>query len=45
MLILALAGAACVVVLLAKLRWDNLNSKDLGTMSTQWLAEYNSQNP
>lgn len=37
---LSLAGVAFVIVLLAR-RWTQLNSNDLGCMSTQWLAEYN----
>ena len=45
MLIAAGAGIALVVLLLAGRRWNQLNSKDLGTMSTQWLAEYNAQHP
>lgn len=45
MFILGLAGAAFVVLLLAGRQWDDLNSKDLGTMSRQWLAEYNAQHP
>jgi hypothetical protein len=45
MVILGLAGAALVVLLLARRQWSELNSNDMGTMSTQWLAEYNSQHP
>jgi hypothetical protein len=45
MLIFAVAGVALVVVLLAGRRWDDLNSRDMGTMSRQWLAEYNAQHP
>ena len=45
MLIAGCAVAALVVLLLAGRRWNDLNSKDLGTMSTQWLAEYNAQHP
>ena len=44
MLILAGAGAG-LVVLLALRRWHEMNSNDLGTMSRQWLAEYNAQHP
>ena len=43
MFILGLAGAAFGVLLLAGRHWDHLNSKDMGTMSPQWLAEYNAQ--
>jgi hypothetical protein len=45
MLILGCAGVALIVLLLAGQRWRDLNSNDLGTMSTQWLAEYNAQHP
>ena len=45
MWILAVTGAALLVVLLAGRRWSELNSKDMGTMSRQWLAEYNAQHP
>jgi hypothetical protein len=38
-------GAAVVLVVLAGRRWHELNSNDLGTMSRQWLAEYNAQHP
>ncbi len=44
MFILAFAAAA-FVLLLVRRRWDELNSKDMGTMSRQWLAEYNAQHP
>jgi hypothetical protein len=34
---------AAVVILLWLLKyWTDTNSKDMGTMSTQWLAENNS---
>jgi hypothetical protein len=40
------AGAGFVLfLLLARRRWNQRNSKDLGTMSQQWLAEYNAQHP
>jgi hypothetical protein len=42
---LGLAGAACVIVLLAWRRWHELNRNDLGYMSQRWLAEYNAQHP
>jgi hypothetical protein len=45
MLILASAGLALLVFLLARRHWDGLNSRDMGTMSQQWLAEYNAQHP
>ena len=44
MLILGVAGAALVMMLLvAGRRWHDLNSHDMGTMSRQWLEEYNAQ--
>ena len=45
MFILGVAGAALLVLLLARRYWDDLNSRDMGTMSQQWLAEYNAQHP
>ena len=36
----ALTGVALLVWLLKY--WSDTNSKDMGTMSSQWLAEYNS---
>ena len=38
-------GAAFVMFLLARRHWNRFNSKDMGTMSRQWLAEYNAQHP
>jgi hypothetical protein len=43
--ILGLAGAALLAVLLTRRYWDGLNSRDMGTMSQQWLAEHNAQHP
>jgi hypothetical protein len=45
MLILGFLGASVLMWLLAWRHWDDLNSNDLGTMSRQWLAEYNAQYP
>lgn len=45
MAILAVGGAALALVILAGRRWSEFNSKDMGTMSRQWLAEYNAQHP
>lgn len=39
------AGAAVLVVCLARRHWNQLNSTDLGCMSSQWLADYNAQHP
>ena len=45
MFIFGLAGAALLVLLLARHYWVGLNSRDLGSMSQQWLAEHNAQHP
>ena len=45
MFLLGLVVASLVIFLLAGRHWDDLNSKDMGTMSRQWLAEYNAQHP
>ena len=45
MWLLGVGGVAFAVLLLAARRWNELNSKDMGTMSRQWLAEYNAQHP
>jgi len=42
---ISFAVAALVILLLARRHWDEMNSNDLGTMSRQWLAEYNAQHP
>ena len=39
----ALAGAAFVLCI--GWYWTETNKKDLGTMSRQWLAEYNASHP
>ena len=44
-LFLGLAGATFVIFVLARRRWNQLKSNDLGYMSRQWLAEYNAQHP
>jgi hypothetical protein len=41
----ALVGAAFVIVVVGMRHWSHLHAKDMGTMSQQWLAEYNAQNP
>ena len=38
---LGFVGAVFVTFLLTIRHWNQLNSTDLGSMSTQWLAEYN----
>jgi hypothetical protein len=45
MFLIGLAGAVLLVFLLAGRHWHEMNSNDLGTMSQQWLAEYNAQHP
>ncbi|HEX4912606.1 MAG TPA: hypothetical protein VFV51_01560 [Vicinamibacterales bacterium] len=44
-MVLGLAGVAFAIILLAARHWTRLNSNDLGSMSRQWLAEYNAHNP
>ena len=44
MVILGFAGAVFVLVLAAR-HWGDLRDEDMGTMSEQWLAEYNAQHP
>lgn len=39
----AVVGAAFVVFFVWY--WNETNTKDLGTMSRQWLAEYNASHP
>jgi len=43
--LIGVAGALFVIALIARHHWNQINSKDLGTMSRQWLAEYNAQHP
>jgi len=45
MLLLGVAAAAFVVMLVIRRRWHDMTAADLGTMSSQWLAEYNAQHP
>ena len=45
MLILGLIGAALVMLMLVGRQWNTLNSKDMGTMSRQWLVENQAQHP
>lgn len=42
---LAFAGALFAIFLLTIRHWSQLNSDDLGSMSRQWLAEYNAEHP
>ena len=45
MVFLGCAGAVFLALMLARRHWNDLNSNDMGTMSRQWLAEYNAQHP
>lgn len=42
--VVAFALVGAVVLLIVKY-WSETNKKDLGTMSRQWLAEYNASHP
>jgi hypothetical protein len=42
-IVVALAGLAVAAWLFKY--WSDTNSKDMGTMSRQWLAEYNASHP
>ncbi|MEY4095365.1 MAG: hypothetical protein RLZZ53_2564 [Acidobacteriota bacterium] len=42
---LGFAGAVFVISWLTIRHWNQLNSNDLGSMSKQWLAEYNAEHP
>lgn len=45
MFMLGFAAVAFLILLLAGRYLGGLNSKDMGTMSERWLAEYNAQHP
>jgi hypothetical protein len=45
MIVLVLACAAALVVLAAVRHWHDRNTNDMGTMSRQWLAEYDASHP
>jgi len=45
MLFVALGVGAVTIMLVMGRYWAESNSKDLGTMSRQWLAEYNASHP
>jgi hypothetical protein len=43
---LVVAGVAGIAVLLWIIKyWSDTNGKDMGTMSAQWIAEYNASHP
>jgi hypothetical protein len=43
--VVAFAVVGAAVVLFVLWYWNESNNKDLGTMSRQWLAEYNASHP
>jgi hypothetical protein len=45
MMFLGVAGAVLAALLLGIRHWHHLSSNDMGSMSRQWLAEYNAQHP
>ncbi len=45
MTFLIISGATLALVFIFERYWASLNSRDLGTMSRQWIAEQNSQHP
>ena len=45
MFVLLAIGGVSIVAVLALAYWNGLNGADLGTMSPQWMAEYNSSHP
>lgn len=45
MIYFALAAGGVAMVLLTGRYWLDSNTSDMGTMSRQWLAEYNQSHP
>jgi hypothetical protein len=45
MFVLLAIGCVSVAAVLTLAYWNGLNSADLGTMSPQWIAEYNASHP
>ena len=45
MFMFGLAAAVLVMMLMAGRHWSRRHAIDMGTMSSQWLAEYNAQHP
>ena len=45
MLVLLAFGFVSIASVLTLSYWKGLNSADLGTMSPQWIAEYNASHP
>jgi len=45
MVYLGIAVAGVAILLLTGRYWVESNTRDMGTMSRQWLAEYNQSHP
>ena len=45
MLLLALGFGGVAILMMTGRYWVESNSRDMGTMSRQWLAEYNQSHP
>jgi len=45
MVYLAVAVGSAAIMLIAGRYWVESNTRDMGTMSRQWLAEYNQSHP
>ena len=45
MIFLAIAFGVVAILLMTGRYWVESNTRDMGTMSRQWLAEYNQSHP
>ncbi len=45
MIFLVIAAVGGVLVVMTGRYWVESNTRDMGTMSRQWLAEYNQSHP
>ncbi len=45
MLFLAIGFGGVVIMIMTGRYWVGSNTRDMGTMSRQWLAEYNQSHP
>ena len=45
MIFLAIAVGAVAILIMTGRYWVESNTRDMGTMSRQWLAEYNQSHP
>ena len=45
MIFLAIAFVAVAILIVTGRYWVESNTRDMGTMSRQWLAEYNQSHP